>query len=222
MYRTRACGKAQAQVRRPRSPQQEVCQAAPATTSQKGFKSLFDGRSFAGWEGPSQAFRIEDGAVVGGSLTHRVPHNDFLCTKATYANFILRAECRLLGPANGGIQIRSQRVPNNYEVCGYQADMGADADGGYWGCLYDESRRNRNLAVPDRRTLNKILKPRDWNLYGIRCEGPRIRLFLNGVQMVDYTEKDDKLPQSGIIGLQIHGGGPSEAWYRNITIEELP
>ena len=47
-------------------------------------------------------------------------------------------------------------------------------------------------------------------------------LTLNGVQTVDFTEKDDKFSQNGIIGLQIHGGGPSEAWYRNITIEELP
>jgi len=47
-------------------------------------------------------------------------------------------------------------------------------------------------------------------------------LYLNGLQTVDFTETDDKLPRSGIIGLQIHGGGPSEAWYRNIRIEELP
>ena len=215
-------GQAQGKIRSPRPPLPDVGREAPPTTNKKGFRSLFDGRSFAGWEGPQQAFRIEAGAIVGGSLKRPVPHNDFLCTKTTYANFILRAECRLLGPANGGIQIRSQRVPNNYEVCGYQADMSADPEGGFWGCLYDESRRNRNLAAPDRRVLKKILKPRDWNLYEIRCEGPRIRLFLNGVQTVDYTEKDDKLPQRGIIGLQIHGGGPSEAWYRNIAIEELP
>ena len=113
-------------------------------------------------------------------------------------------------------------MPNNYEVSGYQADMSADPDGGYWGCLYDESRRNRMLVRPDRALIKKSLKPTDWNQYEIRCEGPRIRLYLNGVQTVDFTEKDGKLPQNGIIGLQIHGGGPSEAWYRNITIEELP
>ena len=76
-------------------------------------------------------------------------------------------------------------------------------------------------AAP-RGPLLKALKPKDWNQYEIRCEGPRIRLYLNGLQTVDFTETDDKLPRSGIIGLQIHGGGPSEAWYRNITIQELP
>ncbi|MGO8750939.1 MAG: DUF1080 domain-containing protein [Thermoguttaceae bacterium] len=185
--------------------------------------SVFDGRSFAGWEGDTKnTFRIEDGAIVGGSLKQRVPHNAFLCTTRSYTNFVLWAECKLVGRANGGIQIRSQRVPNHYEVSGFQADMDTGPDGGYWGTLYDESRRNRTIAVPDKTLLRSAVKPGDWNLYEIRCEGPRIRLFLNGVQTVDYTEKDEKIPQSGIIGLQIHGGEPSEAWYRKITIEELP
>ena len=191
--------------------------AAPKT------QALFDGRTFAGWEGDTaKTFRIEDGAIVGGSLKQRVPHNTFLCTTKSYTNFVLRAECKLLGKnANGGIQFRSQRVPNDFEVSGFQADMDTGPDGGFWGSLYDESRRKRNVAVPDKALLRTVVKP-GWNQYEIRCEGPRIRLFLNGVQMVDYTERDAKIPQSGILGLQIHGGDPSEAWYRNIVIEELP
>jgi hypothetical protein len=56
----------------------------------------------------------------------------------------------------------------------------------------------------------------------IRCEGRRIQLTLNGVQTVDYTEPDEKIPNFGIIAVQIHGGPPSEAWYRKLVIEELP
>ena len=186
-------------------------------------KSLFDGRTFQGWEGDTKNyFRIEQGAVVGGSLKHKVPHNAFLCTTKSYANFVLRLECKLRGPANGGVQIRSQRVPNNFEVSGYQADMDAGPNGGFWGTLYDESRRNRPLAKPDSSLIGPIVKAEDWNQYEIRCEGLRIRLYINGVQTVDYTEKDLSLQQNGIIGLQIHGGQPSEAWYRNIVIQELP
>lgn len=187
-------------------------------------RPLFDGRSFDGWEGDTrETFRIEDQAVVGGSMKRRVPHNFFLCTKKSYGNFILRAECRLVGEeANGGIQIRSRRVPNSFSVSGYQADMSTGADGGFWGSIYDEHRRDKTLIWPQRQVLLKVLKPKDWNRYEIRCEGPRIRLLLNDVLMVDYTEKDRQIPQSGIIGLQIHFGPPSEAWYRNITIEELP
>lgn len=186
-------------------------------------RALFDGRTFNGWEGDTaKSFRIEQGAIVGGNLKQPIPRNEFLCTTKTYKNFVLRLECKLVGPTNGGIQIRSARVPNHNEVSGYQADMSVGADGGYWGCLYDESRRKKMLAAPEKSVIGKAVKADDWNRYEIRCEGPRIRLSVNGVQTVDYTETDPSIPQSGIIGLQIHGGKPSEAWYRNITIEELP
>jgi hypothetical protein len=183
--------------------------------------SIFDGKTFAGWEGDTtKTFRIEDGAIVGGSLKEKVPRNEFLCTTRSYTNFVLRVKFKLLGKgANGGVQIRSARVPNHSEVCGYQADM---AEPSWWGCLYDESRRNKMLAKSDMEVLNKVLKRDEWNQYVIRCEGRRVRFSVNGLQTVDYTEPDDAIPQHGIIGLQIHGGPPSEAWYKDITIEELP
>jgi HEAT repeat protein len=182
------------------------------------FRPLFDGRSFDGWEGAeSGAFRIQDGAIVGGSLKAGLKQNEFLCTNRSYADFVLRVECKLLN-ANGGIQIRSQRVPGSSEVCGYQADM--DANNPFWGNLYDESRRG-TLVEADHALMARIVKQNDWNQYEIRCEGPRIRLSVNGVQTVDYTEKDPEIVLSGIIGLQIHAGSPSEAWYRSIQIAEI-
>jgi len=38
-------------------------------------KRLFDGKSFTGWEGDTKkTWRIENGALVGGSLQETVPH----------------------------------------------------------------------------------------------------------------------------------------------------
>ena len=114
------------------------------------------------------------------------------------------------------MQIRSQRVkePPN-EMSGYQADIGDK----YWGSLYDESRRNKTLVAPAAELIQQILKPGDWNDYEIRAEGPRIRLSINGRQTVDYTETDATIPRDGLIGLQVHGGGKAEVWYKDITIE---
>ncbi len=194
--------------------------ACTAVAEEKGkFVPLFDGRTFQGWEGNQKVFRIENGALVGGSLTEKVARNEFLCTTKEYGDFELRLKVKLVGDgANGGIQIRSQRVPNHHEVSGYQADM---AGGGYWGCLYDESRRNKILAKPSPELQKKIVKADDWNDYVIRCEGPRIQLWLNGSQTVDYKEADATIPQRGIIAVQIHGGPPTEAWYKDISIREL-
>lgn len=185
---------------------------------------LFDGKSFTGWNGDTNTtWRIENGALVGGSLASKVPRNEFLCTERAFTNFVLHLRFKLVsksGEANAGIQIRSQRVkdPPN-EMSGYQADLGEPE---WWGSLYDESRRNKTLAKTDMGELNKVLKRGDWNEYLIRCEGKRIRLAINGVQTVDYAEPDAAIPQYGFIGLQIHGGGATEAWYQDIKIEELP
>ena len=92
---------------------------------------IFDGKTFNGWEGNLKYFRIEQGAVVAGNLKTKIPNNEFLCTKKTYKNFILKLEVKLVGgpKANAGIQIRTKRIPNHHEVIGYQADMGQ----GWWG-----------------------------------------------------------------------------------------
>ena len=182
--------------------------------------NLFDGKTFNGWEGNLKIFRIERGAIVGGTLSEKIARNEFLCTKKTYKNFVLKLEVKLLGgpKANAGIQIRTKRIPNHHEVIGYQADMGK----GWWGSLYDESRRRTVLSKANPVVIEKILKPDEWNHYEIQCEGKRIRLFINGTQTVDYTEPDPKIPLEGVIALQIHGGPPSEARYRNIRLTPLP
>lgn len=184
-------------------------------------KPLFDGKTFEGWEGDTaKTFQIEDGCIVAGSLDVVVPRNEFLCTKKTYGDFELKVKFKLVGDkarANAGIQFRTKRIPNHHEVSGYQADMGQD----YWGALYDESRRKKVLAKPDKAVIEKAVRHEDWNEYTIRCEGNRIRLWLNGTLTVDYTEMDKDIDRTGIIGLQIHGGAKSKVFYKDIRIEEL-
>ncbi len=185
-------------------------------------KPLFDGKTFNGWEGDtSKTWRIEDGCIVGGSLEKQVPRNEFLCTTKSYQNFELKVTFKLLGDrtkANAGIQFRTKRIPNHHEVSGYQADMGQQ----YWGALYDESRRKKILAQPEKSLVEKLVKHDEWNEYVIRCEGSRIQLWLNGTKTVDYTEADEKIERDGIIALQVHGGGKTKAIYKTVTIDILP
>jgi hypothetical protein len=183
-------------------------------------KPIFDGKTFDGWEGDLTWFHIVDGAVVAGDLQKHIPRNEFLCTTREFGNFELRVKVRLTGgKGNGGIQFRSQRAKDSRETIGYQAD----AADGFWGGLYDESRRGRFLGTRlNAAALAEALKRDDWNAYIIRCEGPRIRVWLNGVLTLDYTEQDSAIPLAGRIGLQIHEGAPSEACYKDIELEELP
>lgn len=192
--------------------------AALAAAEEPAAARLFDGKTFKGWEGDLKVFRIEEGAIVAGSLQRNNPRNEFLCTEREYGDFELTLKFKVLGKgANAGIQIRSRRIPDHHEMIGYQADLGDN----YWGCLYDESRRKTMLATADAKAVAEVLKRDDWNEYRIRCEGKRIQLWINGLKTVDYTEPDAEIEQRGLIGLQIHGGPPSEAWYKDISIRPL-
>ena len=186
---------------------------------------IFNGTSLEGWDiraGEEKWWRVQDGMITGGSLTEKVPYNTFLSTKKSYQNFDLRFQIKLTkgdGFINSGLQLRSTRVPNNSEMCGYQVDAGI----GWWGKLYDESRRNKVIGEPvDAAAIKATAKDWDWNDYRILCEGRRIRSWINGVPALDYTEGDPGIPQSGLIGLQAHGGGKFLVQFKNITLTELP
>ncbi|MEO8351934.1 MAG: DUF1080 domain-containing protein, partial [Chthoniobacteraceae bacterium] len=150
--------------------------------------SLFNGKDFDGWEGDTgKTWRIENGALTAGTLDEKAPRNEFLATKKDFYSFDLTLKFKIIGTdgfVNSGVQFRSVRIDNPpHEMSGYQADIG---DPSWWGALYDESRRNKVLAPSDMTKVAPVLKKDDWNEYRIRCEGPHIQLWINGVQTVDY------------------------------------
>ena len=121
---------------------------------------LFNGETLKGWEGSNTFFRVEKGAIVGGSLNEPIDKSYYLCTKEKYENFELKLAAKFITSdikINGGISFRAKRVPNSNEVMGYQADIGyidasaialfsdftpADTTSIYplWGSLVDENR----------------------------------------------------------------------------------
>ncbi len=186
-----------------------------ADDKEAGFVRLFNGKDLTGWEGDKSLWKVEDGMLVGDSPG--IKRNQFLATTKSFGDFELRLEFRLRdGKGNSGVQFRSKRVPNDTEVSGYQADIGEK----YWGCLYDESRRNKVLvqAPPD---LEKVLKPDGWNSYVVSAIGDHITLTLNGFKTVDYREPDAAIARDGIIAVQVHSGPPLRVEFRNVRIKEL-
>jgi putative membrane-bound dehydrogenase-like protein len=182
---------------------------------------IFDGKSLAGWEGDAAWWRVEDGEIRGGSATVNIPKNFFLATEKSYQNFDLRLKLRLTGKGfiNSGVQVRSIRVPRSTEMSGYQVDYGK----GWYGKLYDESRRNKVIAeAKDPAAVLAAVKEGEWNEYRILAEGSRIRSWINGVPALDYVETAPNIALDGKIGLQVHSGGMAIIQAKDITIEELP
>ena len=190
--------------------------AAPPLCAQPGFRPLFNGRDLSEFivDTPN-LWSVQDGAIVGRSPG--LKYNDFLRTRKSYSDFILRFKFRLVnGEGNSGLQFRSKPVPDSHEVSGYQADIGQQ----YWGCLYDESRRKKVLVQATPESL-KGLDKNGWNEYVITARGKHITLELNGVRTVDYTEAEPNIEQSGFIALQVHGGPPMEVWFKDLRIREF-
>ena len=189
-----------------------LLRCATAAFAQEGFRPLFNGRNLDGWSGDPRLWSVRDGVIVGSTEGVKLTHNEFLITKQSFGNFILKAECKLRNH-NSGIQFRSEALPD-WVVRGYQADMAAD---NYWGNIYEE-KGTRGTIVDGWPKARAVVHLKDWNEYEISCSGDHIQLKLNGVETADLH---DSARLSGIIALQLHAGPPMEAYFRNIRIKEL-
>jgi hypothetical protein len=185
--------------------------------------ALFNGTTLDGWEGNPEFFRVVDQCIVAGSLERPIPGNQFLATVEEFENFDIRFEAKLVGPGkNAGVQFWSQRVPGSKEMIGYQCDIGSFKDGLLWGWLYDESRRRRFLASTNQGQMQKMVNPKGkWNQLRVKTENHSISIWLNKQLTVRYFEQNKEIPNQGRIGLQVHGGPPLEAWYRNFKLLKL-
>jgi hypothetical protein len=104
---------------------------------------------------------------------------------------------------NSGIQFRSEPLPDG-EMRGYQADAGA----GWWGKLYEEQGR----GILSEKSGEQYVKPEEWNTYEIVAVGHKIKTAINGKQCVDLV--DEQGATHGVIGLQLHAGGPLEVRFK--------
>jgi len=180
-----------------------------------GFTPLFNGENLDGWDGNASVWSARDGMIVGSSKG--LDHNEFLAFQEPFRDFVLSLSFRLVdGQGNSGVQLRSVRIPGT-EMSGYQADIGE----GYWGSLYDESRRNKTLVQASDAALARLNKD-GWNHYMIRAFGDRIVVYLNGAVSVDYRETDPEVAREGLIALQVHSGGPMEVQFKDIQIQRVP
>ncbi len=184
--------------------------------AESGFEPLFNGVDLTGWEGDTLLWTAREGELVGASPG--IGYNDFLATEAEYGDFVLRFQVRLVDDTgNSGVQFRSQRMKGSMEMIGYQADIGP----GWWGDLYDESRRRVTLVEADHAIIDRILNKDGWNDYEVHAEGQRIRLSVNDTVTAELTEEDSEIPASGRIAVQIHSGPPLEVRFRDVRLKTL-
>lgn len=182
----------------------EIGICCAAEKAEKGFVSLFDGRTLAGWHLENGAkFVPEDGVLK---------HNEgrgWLRSDKEYGDFELRLEFRFMKPGqDGGVFLRAKNEGNDWPDRKYEVQVeNTTRMASIFGSKFD-------LDVD---LVKKVLKPDgEWNEYDIRAVGPRIEVRLNG-ELVSSTIDAGGLKR-GYLGLQGENGAHE---YRNFRIREL-
>jgi hypothetical protein len=197
-----------------------VLAVAPgAANADDNASAFFNGKDLTGWEGLTQYWKVENGAIVGSTKPDGLKFNTFLCSKKKYKDFELKFQVKLTGEGwdgNSGVQIRSEIAnPKTLAVKGPQCDMGSQ----YWGSLYGELFGGMMKQAPAD-VVKRVLKPKDFNDYSIKCVGKHVTIKLGGETTVD--QDFPKLPDEGIIAWQLHANQkPMTVVFKNIQFKDL-
>jgi len=189
-----------------RQPGQTPLLATPDTVN-----LFFNGKDLSNWDGDTTLWSVENGEIVGKTTTG-LKHNEFLKSQFVMSDFRLTFQVKHTpNTENSGVQFRSEPF-EEYEMKGCQADIGK----GWWGKVYEENGR----ALLSKVNGDAFVKEGDWNTYEILAVGPKIRTAINGNLCTDLD--DPKVAARGIIGLQVHSGGPMEVRFKDFVLELNP
>jgi hypothetical protein len=215
-----------------------------------GMERLFNGRDLAGWDGDPRLWSVKDGVIRGETTPERATAgNTFLVWQGgDVGDFELRLSYRCSATNNSGVQYRSRRITdataaNGWVVRGYQHELrNENGPPNVPGFIYDEGGKRGRICLAGERAvweagggkkvLGTLVEPGefkdlvrldDWNDVVIRAEGSRIRHWLNGRLALDFTDADPELAlKSGVLALQLHGGAPMWAEFRDVRLKRLP
>jgi hypothetical protein len=175
--------------------------------------TIFNGKDLIGWNiHGTELWYVEDGLLVCESGPEE--KYGYLSTKKFYNDFILTLEFKQEANGNSGVFFRS--TLEGTKISGWQVEVappGNDSGGIY------ESYGRGWLIKPDPEK-DKALKMGDWNRMKIKVIGDKVTTWLNGTQMISFT--DEKIGRGkGSIALQIHDGGGIKVRWRNLKVKPL-
>ncbi|GGQ84551.1 ThuA domain-containing protein [Streptomyces asoensis] len=190
---------------------------------ENGYRPLFDGTTLDGWRqaGPG-SFTLSD----DGTLTSSGGMGLLWYAGRSFGAYSLKLDWRTTaggpgdpGDDNSGVFVGFppsddpwSAVDHGYEIQIDTTDVPEKTTGAVYGF------RSADLDERDR-ALNP---PGEWNTYEIRVEGERLRVWLNGVKINDFTNTDPaRSLRDGHLGLQNHGAD-DQVSFRHLRIKELP
>lgn len=187
---------------------------------QKGWISLFDGKTLAGWkinENP-QSFQVIDGTIkVDGPRAHLFYEGPV--SNHNFKNFEFKAQVKTEPGANSGIFIHTVFLESGWPSKGYEIQV--NQTHGDW--------RKTGSVYSFADVKEVYVKDNEWYTEYIMVKDGKITVKINGETVVEYVEADDKERpdlgdnklSSGTFALQAHDP-KSVIYYKDIMVKPLP
>lgn len=222
-----------------------------AQSEKEGFFSIFDGRTLDGWHvsaktGHSQAsghqtggrWVVDDGAIVGSQDI--VGNGGIIITDEQFGDFEVALEMNNDFGPDSGLFLRSTEDGKAYQAMidyhgrGNVMGIYGEGLGGFGASTYHFDGSPDRIRVRAGVTNFPVLaeswkhfwRHGQWNELRARIVGnpPTITTWINGVQILEWTDKEKRHPDKGGIALQVHGGGDLTKQfvrYRNIRVRSI-
>lgn len=165
-----------------------------------GFKTVFNGTNFDGWDGPTGNYEVKDGSIVCKAGRGGTIH-----TKEVYSDFVVRLEFKLPPGGNNGLAIR-------YPGSGDTAYAGMcelqvlDDSAPKYAKL--DPRQAHGSAYGMAAALRGYLRPTgEWNFQQVTVKGSTIKVELNGTTILD----SDLSKVTDFLGNRPHPGKDRES-----------
>ena len=189
---------------------------------EEGFESVFNGKDFAGWAGPTNNYEVDNGV-----LRCQAGKGGTIYTEKEYDNFVVRLEFKLPEGGNNGLAIRYPGTGDTAYggMCELQV---LDTEDPKYKSI--DPRQAHGSAYGMVAAERGYLRPTgEWNFQEVTVNGSTIKVELNGTVILDadlaevkefmggrpHAGKDRK---SGHFGFAGHNDAVE---FRNIRIKEI-
>ena len=160
-------------------------------------------RSFEEWAGGGQWLIQGDSLVQRGSE----PNTTLLFGEKSWTDYELSCQARKTGGDEGFLIL----VRAGDDKSHYWANLGG------WGDTRSAVERTiKNKRAGGSKSVPVVIEKDRWYDIRVRCEGPRIQVFLDGQVVIDYTD-----PQPLLAGRAGVGTWGTQAAFRNIKVAAL-
>ena len=185
-----------------------------AQTPKKGkWVALFNKKDLLGWKiYGTEKWYVENGELICESGSDK--EYGYLGTDQKFKDFELSLQFKQEADGNSGVFFHSSI--EGTKITGWQAEV---APPGHWtGGIYESY--GRGWLIKPTEDKDKALKMGEWNEMKVKVVGNNVKTYLNGTEMITFT--DDKIGSvDGIIALQIHSGGGIKVKWRKIKVREI-